>query len=233
MQNQTDTASDTEIIRHVISGDVNAFEKLIERYQSHVFSIVRRNVPREMADDVAHDVFVRAYLGLSGFEKKSPFKGWLSGITVRACYDFWRKKYRLREVPVSQLTDTHRDWLENSISNESIGTFNERGQQAESVEILDWALTQLSAADRMIVDLIYFEGLSHKEAGALLGWSIPNVKIRSWRVKKKLLKILTEEKGKNRGHNEYLQQTIPSVNGSPNYGSTDRQAGGSLPVKSR
>ena len=199
MQNQTDATSDTEIIRHVISGDVNGFETLVERYQSHVFSIVRRHVPRDLADEVAQDVFVRAYNGLSGFEEKSGFKGWLSGIATRACYDFWREKYRRREVPVSQLTDAHQEWLENASSNEAVAMFDERGRQSETLEILDWALGRLSAEDRMVVDLIYFEGLSHKEAGALLGWSIPNVKIRSWRVKKKLHKILTEKKGKDRG----------------------------------
>ena len=200
MQKQTDAASDTEIIRHVISGDVNTFEILVERHQRHVFSIVRRHVPHEMADDVAHDVFVRAYNGLSGFSGKSSFKGWLSGIATRACYDFWRKKYRMREVPISQLTDAHREWLENSISNEADAAFEENGRQSEALEILDWALNRLSAEERMIVDLIYFEGLSHKEAGALLGWSIPNVKIRSWRAKKKLHNILTEQKGKIGGH---------------------------------
>lgn len=199
MQNQTDAASDTEIIRHVISGDVNAFETLIKRYQSHVFSVVRRHVPLDMADDVAHDVFVRAYQGLSGFAEKSPFKGWLSGIAVRACYDFWRKAYRRREVPISQLSDAHREWLENSISDNAAAIFDENGRQSEALEILDWALGQLSAEDRMIVNMIYFEGLSHKEAGSLLGWSIPNVKIRSWRAKKKLHKIFTEEQGKDRG----------------------------------
>ncbi|MFZ2634070.1 MAG: RNA polymerase sigma factor [Desulfosalsimonadaceae bacterium] len=199
MQNQTDATNDTEIIRLVISGHVNAFETLIERYQTHVFSIVRRHVPNDMADDVAHDVFVRAYNGLSGFAEKSGFKGWLSGIAIRSCYDFWREKYRRREVPVSQLTDAHQEWLENTLSDDAAAAFDERGRQSEALEILDWALGRLSAEDRMVVDLIYFEGLSHKEAGALLGWSIPNVKIRSWRVKKKLHKILTEKKGKDRG----------------------------------
>jgi RNA polymerase sigma-70 factor (ECF subfamily) len=194
MQNQTDAATDIDIIRHVNSGDVNAFETLIERYQSHVFSIVRRHVPRDMADEVAHNVFVRAYEGLSGFAEKSAFKSWLSGITVRTCYDFWRKKYKIQEIPVSQLSDAHREWLENSLSNDAADVFDDNGRHSEALEILEYALGQLSAEDRMIVNLIYFEGLSQKEAGALLGWSIPNVKIRSWRAKKKLFKIFTEGK---------------------------------------
>jgi len=199
MRHQTDAPIDTEIIRQVLSGDVNAFETLITRYQSHVFAIVRRHVPKDMADDMAQDAFIRAYQGLSGFTGKSGFKGWLSGIAIRTCYDFWRKAYRMKEVPVSQLTDAHREWLENAISDDAAAIFDKHGRQSEAIEILDWAMAQLSAEDRMIVNLIYFEGLSHKEAGALLGWSIPNVKIRAWRARKKLQKIFTEAQEKNRG----------------------------------
>jgi len=199
MQHQTDAPIDTEIIRQVLSGDVNAFETLIARYQSHVFAIVRRHVPRDMADDMAQDAFIRAYQGLSGFTGKSGFKSWLSGIAIRTCYDFWRKAYRMKEVPVSQLTDAHREWLENAISDDAAAIFDKNGRQSEALEILDWAMGQLSAEDRMIVNLIYFEGLSHKEAGALLEWSIPNVKIRSWRARKKLHKIFMEAQEKNRG----------------------------------
>lgn len=194
MQNQPDATSDAEIIRLVISGDVNAFETLVERYQSHVFAVVRRHVPRDGADDVAHDVFVRAYTGLSGFADKSGFKAWLSGIATRACYDFWRKQYRMRETPLSQFSDDHREWLENALSADAVSAFDESDRQAGAVEILEYALDRLSAADRMIVNLIYMEGRTHKEAAALLGWSVANVKIRAWRARKKLYSILTEDK---------------------------------------
>ena len=64
--------------------------------------------------------------------------------------------------------------------------------QKEAAELLDWALANLSAEDRMVVELIYLEGLTGKEAADLLGWSIANVKVRAFRSRKRLKKLLKE-----------------------------------------
>lgn len=199
MPHRSEETSDIDVIRNVISGDVNAFEILLERYKAHVFSIVRKHVPIAQADEIAHEVFIRAYQGLPGFSGKSNFKHWLSAISVRTCYDFWRKKYRSQEIPMSGLTDAHREWLENTVSNDAIKTFEEDERQTEALEILDWAMAKLSAKDRMTLELIYLEGYSHKEAGALLGWSVANMKIRAHRAKRKLNKIILSEIKKNQG----------------------------------
>jgi len=58
---------------------------------------------------------------------------------------------------------------------------------------LEWALEKMSAADRMILELVYLQGYTHKEASALLGLSVANIKIRSHRAKKKLYKILVKQ----------------------------------------
>jgi RNA polymerase sigma-70 factor (ECF subfamily) len=197
MQNQTDGSDDSGIIRNILAGDVNAFEILIKQYQSHVFSIVRKHVPAAQADEVAHDVFVRAYQGLAGFLQKSGFKQWLSGIAVRTCYDFWRGKYRQKEVPMSQLSDAHREWIENTVSDVSEKAHEESDRQKEALEILESALSRLSAADRMVIELVYLEGNSNKEAADLLGWSVANIKIRAFRARKKLHKILLTDLKKN------------------------------------
>jgi len=60
-------------------------------------------------------------------------------------------------------------------------------------------LAKLRAEDRMVIELVYFEGLSVKEAAKLLGWSVANVKIRSFRARKKLektLKIMVSRQGR-------------------------------------
>jgi RNA polymerase sigma-70 factor (ECF subfamily) len=190
MQNPAIGFDDKVAIRKVLDGDVNAFELLVEKYQGHVFSIVRRHAPAAQSDEIAHDVFVRAYQGLAGFSGKSGFRQWLSGIAVRACYDFWRRKYRRREVPISELSDAHREWIENIASDDSDNAHEIRGRQREASEILEAALSMVSAEDRMVIELIYLEGRSHKEAAVLLGWSLANIKVRAFRSKKKLQKIL-------------------------------------------
>jgi RNA polymerase sigma-70 factor (ECF subfamily) len=173
-----------------MDGDVNAYAHLLERYEAHVLRIVKRHIPYNQIEEIAHDVFVKAYQSLSTFKKKSGFKQWLSTIAVRTCYDFWRKAYRSRELPISALTEKHKEWVEQTVSDQSNRSFYESGSRKEARELLDWALDRLSPEDRMVLELVYLEGLSGKEAANLLGWSVANVKIRSFRSRKKLQKLL-------------------------------------------
>jgi RNA polymerase sigma-70 factor (ECF subfamily) len=184
-------SNDLHIVRRVLDGDVNAFEHLLQRYKNYVFSIVWKHVPYSQVDETAHDVFVRAYQSLRTFKGKSSFKRWLSSIAVRTCCDYWRKRYRSRELPISSLSDDHLDWLEKVMSNQSRDSSYEQRAGEEAREMLDWALSHLSAENRLVLELVYLEGLSGKEAAELLGWSVANVKIRSFRSRKKLRKILT------------------------------------------
>jgi len=191
MQNHPSRPSDSEIIRRIIDGDVNSFEYLLKKYQDHVLRIVTKHIPYNEVEETAHNVFVRAYQALPGFKEQGSFTQWLSAITVRTCYDFWRKQYRSREFPMSDLSERHRDWLEKTLSSESDLSFSEESRAKEAGELLDWALSKLSAKDRMVLELVYLEGLSVREAADLLALSVSNVKVRSFRSRKKLEKILT------------------------------------------
>jgi len=190
MQNHPSRPSDAEIIRRIIDGDVNSFEYLLKKYQDHVLRIVTKHIPHNEVEETAHNVFVRAYQALPGFKEQGSFKQWLSSIAVRTCYDFWRKQYRSRELPMSYLSERHRDWLEKTLSNESDLSFSEKSRAREAGELLEWALSKLSAKDRMVLELVYLEGFSVKEAADLLALSVSNVKVRSFRSRKKLEKIL-------------------------------------------
>jgi RNA polymerase sigma-70 factor (ECF subfamily) len=190
MQNDSPKSSDAEIVRQVLEGDTNAFESLLIRYKELVLRIVKKHVPYNEVEETTQDVFVRLYQSLPNFKGKSAFKQWMSSIAVRTCYDYWRKAYRSREVPVSSLTEKHQEWLEKVISDQSEQSLYEKGSQNEARELLDWALGKLSPEDRMVLELVYLEGLSGKEAADLLGWSVAKVKVRAFRSRKKLEKIL-------------------------------------------
>lgn len=191
MKNDPSKPSDAEIVRQVLDGYVNAFESLLIRYKELVLKIVKKHVPYNDVEETTQDVFVRVYKSLSNFKGKSDFKHWLSAITVRTCYDYWRKSYRSREIPMSSLTEKHQMWLEEVISDQSEQSLYDEGLQHEAKELLNWALGKLSAEDRMVLELMYLEGMSGKEAADLLGWSVANVKVRSFRSRKKLQRLLT------------------------------------------
>ena len=193
MEKQSNTLKldDEEVVARVLEGNVNAFETLLHRHSDLVSRIVKRHVPLQDAEEVAQDVFVRVYESLPSFKGKSIFRRWLSSIAVRTCYDYWRKAYRCREVVMTQLTEKHQEWLEEAVSGESEETRREADARKEAQDLLNWALAKMSPEDRMVLELIHLEGLSVKEVAELLGWSLANIKVRSFRARKKMERLLT------------------------------------------
>jgi RNA polymerase sigma-70 factor (ECF subfamily) len=184
--------SDAVVIREVLGGNVNAFELLMDRYQGYVAGIVTKHVPRDRIQEVAHETFVRAYRSLETFEARTPFKHWLSRIAVRSCYDFWRQHYRNREVPMSSIPEEAQPWIESLLANRSDGFPRVNDHRREAMSLLRWAMDRLSAEDRMVLTLVHLEERTTAEAADLLRWSVPKVKIRAHRARKKLRKALAD-----------------------------------------
>lgn len=199
MQQTADTESDAAIVGRVLDGDADAFETLLKRYERPVLGILKKHLPLDQVEETAQDVFIRAYQSLPGFRQNGSFRHWLSAIAVRTCYDFWRKHYRNREIPLSTLTDAQAGWLERTLSDSSENSHEALGRRQEAREILDAVLGRLSPEDRMVLELVYLEGLTGKEAAKLLGWSVANVKVRAFRSRKKLEKLLTETARREEG----------------------------------
>ncbi|MFC1848697.1 RNA polymerase sigma factor [candidate division CSSED10-310 bacterium] len=190
--------TDDELIKTILEGDINRFEVILNRYQDHVFSVVAKHIPSAFQDDVAQDVFIRSYQSLKTYNRDGAFKYWLTSITLRTCYDFWRKRYRSRENSYGSLSENHLKWVEKIIATHSKDNFDQLTAQNEAKEVLEWALGQLTAAERLVVQLVHLEQRSVKETAALLGWSRANVKVRAFRSRKKLHEILKNSM-KNKG----------------------------------
>ena len=184
--------NDDEMINRVLEGEVNVYELLMNKYQSIVLSILKKRLPFEQVEEVAQVVFIKAYQSLPSYRGESPFKNWLSSIAVRACYDFWRTRYKKREVSIDSISEGDKDWLDKVLLEQSIDVLTKKGQESEAKELLDWALSKLSPEDKMVLELVYLEGFSNKETSDLLGWSVPNVKVRSFRSRRKLRKLLKD-----------------------------------------
>jgi len=181
-----------DIVKRVLEGEVNAFALLMERYQDYVLAIVKRHAPPNQVEELIQEVFIKVFQSLGGWRQAGRFRAWLSVIAVRTCYDYWRKHYRTREVPMSALSEAHREWLDRVLADASETTWQDITRRREAKEILDWALDQLSAADRMVLELVYLEEQPVKEAARLLGWTTANVKVRAFRARRKINKLLLQ-----------------------------------------
>src|SRR5712672_4635673 len=89
----TGAPDDRELVRRAQGGDKEAYEELVHRHQHRVFAvaggILRR---REDVEDIAQQVFVKAYFSLKRFDQRAAFSTWLYKITVNECWDLLRKR---------------------------------------------------------------------------------------------------------------------------------------------
>src|SRR5829696_3038080 len=86
-------AEEKDIIARVLNGDQQSYSILVERYRNFVFTLALRYIKsREDAEEVAQDVFVKAYRALADFKGNSKFSTWLYTVTTTTCISFLRKK---------------------------------------------------------------------------------------------------------------------------------------------
>ena len=179
--------SDGDVIAAVLSGDTASFEQLIARYSPRVFATARRYARRESeVEDIAQEVWSKAFQKLGTFRGEAPFEHWLMRMCVRTCYDFLRAHQRNRETTFSELSDEQSDWLERFA-----GDPDNASENAEAArQLVQRVLEQLSPAARMVITLLEIEDRPIKEIAALTGWSLPLVKVRAFRARAEMRKVL-------------------------------------------
>jgi RNA polymerase sigma-70 factor (ECF subfamily) len=132
------------------------------------------------------EVWVKAFQKLGTFRAEAPFEHWLMRLAVRTCYDFLRGHQRSREASFSDLSGPEDDWLERLLSQPAPA-----GEQAEAArQLVGRVLEQLSPPARLVINLLEIEERSVKEIASLTGWSVPLVKVRAFRARAEMRRIL-------------------------------------------
>lgn len=179
--------TEAELIAAVLQGDAASFEPLVEKYSPRVLATARRyaRLEREV-EDIAQEVWLKAFQKLKSFRGEAPFEHWLMRLAVRTCYDFLRGHQRNRESAFSELSEAEDDWLDRFAAQAEAATEN-----ADAARLLvEKVLTQLSAPARLVITLLEIEERSVREISDLTGWSVPLVKVRAFRARAEMRKIL-------------------------------------------
>src|SRR5512137_1107656 len=173
-------ASDAELIAAVLRGDAASFEPLIQKYSPRIFATARRYARQESeVEDIAQEIWLKAFHKLKGFRGDAPFEHWLMRLAVRTCYDFLRGHQRNRETAFSEISDAEGDWLERFAQEPA--SAHEDADAAR--QLVARVLEQLSPPARVIITLLEIEEKSIKEISRLTGWSLPLVKVRAFRAR--------------------------------------------------
>ena len=174
---------DNYYIARVLEGKTSDYACLIDKYKVMIFTLAFRITGnREDAEEVAQDVFLKAFNGLKEFRGTSRFSTWLYKIAYNQSVSYIRKK---RPDIVSY------DSLAGGI-NELQGEMEMNHEQLDNipVEYIKQAFEKLEETDRAVLTLFYQDDLSVKEISNVTGLSVSNVKIKLFRGRKKLIDIL-------------------------------------------
>jgi RNA polymerase sigma-70 factor (ECF subfamily) len=158
-------SSEQELIRRARAGDQDAFTELVVRHAGRVYGALRRfGLDPEEADEVAQEVFLRAWRGLSRFEERSQFSTWLYRIAFNEAHRRLSRRSPRRAEPDPDRRDEIVSLPESA----------ELGPEAQTLDreferTLERALDDLPAEWRAAVVLRDIEGLSTHEAAEIVG----------------------------------------------------------------
>ena len=177
---------DTDILRRFKNGDTSAFKEIVLAYQDSIYSLCTYMIGDPAnAQDVAQDVFLKAYQNLKTFKPNASIYTWLYRITVNTCIDYKRK------ISFESLF-RHQQHEEDIIENEPSGDPSPEslyGSKQTAVAVKE-ALGKLSQKLKAVIVMKEIEGLSYEEIAGALDLSIGTVKSRISRAREELKTLM-------------------------------------------
>jgi RNA polymerase sigma-70 factor (ECF subfamily) len=162
--------NDTELIMQAQRGNMNAFEKLVQKYDKQVLTIAAGYVSSsDDAKDIYQEVFIRVYKGLSRFQHKSEFATWLFRITTNVCLGHRSRTKKYSHASLDQNisgSDGETYTLKDKLPGHS-----ETDRQAHDAEIsarIEQAVATLSPRQRMVFTLKHYEGYKLREIAEMM-----------------------------------------------------------------
>jgi RNA polymerase sigma-70 factor (ECF subfamily) len=179
-------AEDRELVRRAQAQDKAAFEELVRRHQHRVFAvaggILRR---REDAEDIAQQVFVKAYFSLKRFDQRAAFSTWLYKITVNECWDLLRKKKVRPLVYESDLSEEQARQF--GATDERISEERDISVRLEARQRVEHLMEGIDERDRTMLILKEVEGFAVEEIAEILNLNANTVKVRLFRARRRIV----------------------------------------------
>jgi RNA polymerase sigma-70 factor (ECF subfamily) len=175
------------LIKRILDGDVQAFSIIVRRYQQQIYSLIVQIVScREEAEELTQDVFLKVYKKLSSFKRSSSLSTWIYRIAWNSAISYTRKKKKY--YPVND------EKFFAGIPDDSVDELLNKENDEELLRRLDEAVGKLNPEERLLLSLFYFEKKSTRAMAEITGLTIDNVKIKLYRIRKKIVALIDEYK---------------------------------------
>ncbi len=170
-------------------GSEEAFTKLVEAYQTHVYNLCYRMLGEpEFAEDAAQETFLRAFQHLHRYDSKRPFATWLLSIAAHYCID------RLRRRKFSMISiDEDEDEGGFELPDADAANPESEMVHGEQRARMQGLLKRLDSVDRAAIVLRYWNDCSEAEIAETLHLTVSAVKSRLHRARRELAGLWQEE----------------------------------------
>lgn len=173
--------SDVELLARFVAGDAEAFDRLFLRHQEYVYNICLGVLGNpDDARDCTQETFLQVYRAARSFRGQAQFSTWIYRIAVNNCRGLLRKRPRatpasLEDPEVGEMADPGPPpWRDV-----------ERQAHADEVRAI---VGELAPDYRMVLVLRYFQELSYEQMVDVLGWTLPQVKVKLHRARRAFAK---------------------------------------------
>jgi RNA polymerase sigma-70 factor (ECF subfamily) len=181
--------TDGQLVELVLAGDETAFEQIFDRHKRMVGHVAGRYLRRpEQIEEIIQIAFAKAFVELSKFRGLHDLSlaSWLARITVNACFDTLRSNRRKPEHLCCELTEGEVESLAGMAVNDGPNAEEQVSQQ----DLTEKLLGRLGADDRALLQMMYAEEMSVAEIADATGWSQSKVKIKAWRARNSMRRVL-------------------------------------------
>ena len=180
----------TALVARVRRHDESAAREFMDRLHPLVLKVVRGHLPwRTSEEDLVQTVFMKVFANIEQFEGRVPIEHWVSRIAVNTCLSAIKAEKSRPELRWADLSEEAQAVVESLATDRTESSENSGAAARELVKDL---LGRLNPADRLVVTLLHLEEKSVAEVRERTGWSAALVKVRAFRARKKLQKILAQ-----------------------------------------
>jgi len=176
--------TDEQLVDLVCQGETRRFEELVQRHQDVVYSMALRHTRASgEAEDIAQEVFLRAFRAIGSFRHEAKFSTWLYRIAYNECVDWSRRSRRLRAGALECDENGEIADLRSNVEEEVLAEADRSAVRMET--------ERLPERYRSVVMLYYYESQSYEHIGEILGIRTKTVETRLYRARRMLRAKLT------------------------------------------
>jgi RNA polymerase sigma-70 factor (ECF subfamily) len=188
---QHDNFDEEDSLHRIAQGDEVAARGLLRHFHPFVLKLVRAHLPRRISEeDLVQMIFIKVFHKLNQYTGRMPLEHWISRIAVNTCLNALKAEKIRPEWRLGDFSEEIAAGIEKLAATEVDTATNDDFDVAK--KLVTELIAQLSPEDRLVISLLHLEEKSVEEIHALTGWSRSAIKVRAFRARAKMKKMLNE-----------------------------------------